>query len=132
MTPAAILKAAAEAGVSVHVDGADLVLEASSRPPPAIVEGLSRHKAGVVAFLRGRYSWSAEDWRAFFDERAGIAEFDGGLSRRKAEDQAFDCCVTEWRSRNPGGGEAEAIAALSSMGIGPRQSSDDFGKSGGA
>ncbi len=43
----------------------------------------------------------AEDWRAFFDERAGIAEHDGGLSRIDAERQAFECCVMEWLWRNP-------------------------------
>jgi hypothetical protein len=51
---------------------------------------------------RGRAAgdgWSAVDWLAFFDERAGIAEFDGGLPR--AEAQAFTCCVVEWLNRNP-------------------------------
>jgi hypothetical protein len=45
--------------------------------------------------------WSGKDWQAFFDERAGIAEFDGGLSRAQAEAQAFAHCVDEWLSRNP-------------------------------
>ena len=30
-----------------------------------------------------------KDWQAYFDERAGIAEFDGGLSRVEAEAQAL-------------------------------------------
>jgi hypothetical protein len=34
----------------------------------------------------------ADDWQAFFDERAGITEFDGGLSRAEAEAQALACC----------------------------------------
>ena len=38
---------------------------------------------GVAPLRTGRDSWSGEDWRAFFDERAGIAEFDGGLPRRR-------------------------------------------------
>jgi hypothetical protein len=46
--------------------------------------------------------WTGEDWQAFFEERAAIAEFDGGLSRTQAEAQAFECCVVEWLSRNPG------------------------------
>ena len=37
--------------------------------------------AGAALLRTGRDSWSGEDWRAFFDERAGIAEFDGGLPR---------------------------------------------------
>jgi hypothetical protein len=36
----------------------------------------------------------------FFDKRAGIAEFDGGLPRPRAEFQAFACCVTEWLNHN--------------------------------
>jgi hypothetical protein len=45
--------------------------------------------------------WSAEDWRVFFDERAGIAEFDGGLLRTEAEARAFESCIIEWLNRNP-------------------------------
>jgi hypothetical protein len=47
------------------------------------------------------YGWSADDWRIFFDERAGIAEYDGGLPRAEAEARSFACCVTEWINRNP-------------------------------
>ncbi len=43
----------------------------------------------------------AEDWQAHFDERASIAQHDGGLSRADAERQAFECCVVEWQWRNP-------------------------------
>ncbi len=45
--------------------------------------------------------WDAEDWRAYFDERAGIAGHDGGLSRVDAKQRAFECCVMEWLWRNP-------------------------------
>jgi hypothetical protein len=47
------------------------------------------------------HCWSGEDWRAFFDERAAIAEFDGGLPREQAEARAFTYCVAEWLNRNP-------------------------------
>ena len=56
---------------------------------------------GVAPLHTERDSWSGEDWRAFFDERAGIAEFDGGLPREQAEARAFTCCVAEWLNRNP-------------------------------
>jgi hypothetical protein len=46
-------------------------------------------------------AWDAEDWRTYFDERAAIAEFDGGLPRIRAEAEAFACCVVEWMNRNP-------------------------------
>ena len=45
--------------------------------------------------------WSAEDWRLYFDERAAVAEFDGGLPRKNAEAQAFECCVVKWLDLNP-------------------------------
>ena len=56
---------------------------------------------GVAPLHTERDSWSGEDWRAFFDERAAIAEFDGGLPRQQAEVRAFTCCVAEWLNRNP-------------------------------
>jgi hypothetical protein len=78
------------------------MLEAAAEPPAAILELLSEHKPDIVALLRpGQDGWSAEDWRAFFDERAGIVEFNGGLSRAEAEASAFAHCLAEWLNRNP-------------------------------
>jgi hypothetical protein len=96
------LKAASAAGVRLGIDGKDLTLEADAAPPPSVIDLLTRHKADLIALLRiGRKSWSGEDWRAFFDERAGIAEFDGGQPREQAEARAHACCVAEWLNRNP-------------------------------
>ena len=67
-----------------------------------MLDALSRHKAEIVALLRpGRDGWSGEDWQVYFDERAAIAEFDGGLPRASAEARAFQCCVAEWLNRHP-------------------------------
>ena len=44
--------------------------------------------------------WLPEDWQVYFDERAGIAEFDGGLARAEAEARAFECYVVEWINRS--------------------------------
>lgn len=46
--------------------------------------------------------WSVEDWQSYFDERAGITEFDGGLPRAEAEARAFDCCVVRWLQQKSG------------------------------
>ena len=102
MSAVAALKAARAAGVHLGIDGDHLVLKAASAPPTAVLDALSRHKAEIVALLRlGRDGWSAEDWQVYFDERAGIAEFDGRLSRAEAEARAFECCLSEWLNRNP-------------------------------
>ena len=41
------------------------------------------------------------DWRAFYDERAGIAEHLGEASRAEAEARAFECTVVAWLNINP-------------------------------
>ena len=44
--------------------------------------------------------WDAEDWRVYFEERAGIAEFDGEQTRADAEAVAFERCIVEWLNRH--------------------------------
>jgi hypothetical protein len=101
MSAVEALKTARAAGVQLSVDGDELVLEASVPPQAAVIDLLSRHKTEVVALLRpAEDGWSAEDWQVFFDERAGIVEFDGGLPRAEAAAQALDCCVVEWLNHN--------------------------------
>jgi hypothetical protein len=102
MTAVEALRAARAAGVEIALNGDDLVLEASSPPPDSVLDALSHNKDGIVALLRpGDDGWLAEDWQVYFDERAGIVEFDGGLPRPEAEAQAFACCVSEWLKRHP-------------------------------
>lgn len=102
MSAVRALKLAREAGVRIGIDGEALTLDAQALPPPAVLEVLARHKAQVIAFLRpGGDGRSGDDWRAFFDEGAGIAEFDGGLPWDQAEARAFVCFLAEWLNRNP-------------------------------
>jgi hypothetical protein len=89
MSASQALRTARAAGVYLEVEGDDLLLEAPAPPPTAVLDALSRHKADVVRILRSvKDGWSAEDWRLYFEERAGIAEIKG-LPRAKAEAQAF-------------------------------------------
>ena len=102
MSASQALRAARAAGIHLEVEGGDLLLEASAPPATAVLDALSRHKTEIVAMLRsGRDGWSAEDWRLYFEERAAVAEFDGGLPRDQAEVQAFECCVVKWLDLNP-------------------------------
>jgi hypothetical protein len=102
MTAAHALTSARAAGIRVRIDGDDLELEAPAQPPQAVLDLLSLHKADILRLLRpDNDGWSPQDWRVFFDERAGIAQFDGGLPRAEAEARAFACCVVEWLNRKP-------------------------------
>jgi hypothetical protein len=67
-----------------------------------VIDLLSRQKAGILALLReGEDGWSGEHWLAFFDKRAGAAEFYGGVARKEAENRAFADSVVEWLDRHP-------------------------------
>ena len=102
MSAAEALRAAHAAGVTVIFDGEGLLLEANAEPPQAVLDMLVRHKLTLLALLRpGRGDWTADDWRARFDERAGFLEYDGGLLRVQAEVQAFEQCIVEWLNANP-------------------------------
>jgi hypothetical protein len=90
------LQAAVAAGVSVEVDGEDLVLEASAPPPAAVLERLSRDKSGIVALLR-----PADAWRAVFEDKVALGQQHSGLSRGEAEVRAVDPCIVEWLNRHP-------------------------------
>jgi hypothetical protein len=93
MSAIAALKAARAAGLQLRVEGSDLVLEASA-PPPSTLLSLPLWRCCNVAAMAGRPRTGRHS------ERAGIAEFDGGLSRSQAEQCAFACCVVEWLNRN--------------------------------
>jgi hypothetical protein len=96
------LRAARALGVELTIEGSDLLLEAASEPPAAAVEALIRHKAEILKLLRrSKAVWSPDDWQLFFEERAAVAEFDGGLPRADAEVQASECCIVEWLNQNP-------------------------------
>ena len=72
-----------------------------SAPGPADAAAARREGAKVIALRQPAKDWSAEDWRGLYDERAGIAEFDGGLSRPESEAKALKHCIAEWLYRNP-------------------------------
>ncbi len=102
MSAVEALRLAQASGVHLGVDGDDLILDADLEPPVEVVEAIRQNKAEIVALLTTPGSdWSAEDWRAYFDERVGTAEHDGGLSRADAEQRAYECCVVEMLWQNP-------------------------------
>ena len=56
----------------------------------------------------GESNWSPADWLAYFNERAGIREYDGALPRLEAERLALADCEAHWQALNcPPAGELE-------------------------
>jgi hypothetical protein len=51
MSAAAILRDAAECGVVLSLNGADVAFKAAIRPPPELLARLREHKAEIVALL---------------------------------------------------------------------------------
>jgi hypothetical protein len=95
------LRRAREHGVTLTVCGGNLDLEAEREPAGSIMEALKRHKAEIIDLIgRSVPDWTSADWRSYFDERAGMAEFVGGQPRERAEETAMECCISEWINRN--------------------------------
>jgi hypothetical protein len=97
MIAARALKLAQDAGVNVRAIGNDLQLEAASEPASFLIDSLRHNKADIVTLLHSNPAcWSPQEWHAYLDERAAIAEYDGNLSRENAEALAFASCAIKW------------------------------------
>lgn len=65
------------------------------------LSGPSEIFQGVADAIAAPHTWGADDWRTFFDERAGIREFDGGHPRLEAEWAAIQDSIDHWLAVNP-------------------------------
>lgn len=63
--------------------------------------------------------WSASDWVAFWEERAAIAAFDGGLTRAAAETVASDAFIARWLAVTPPASGAPETCAACAKPAGP-------------
>jgi len=89
-------------GLEIEVRGDRLKVRSTQKPPDDLLTALKAHKLELIALLKpANDDWSAEDWHAFFDERAAIGGHDGGLDPPNAEAQAFESCISEWINQHP-------------------------------
>jgi hypothetical protein len=51
MSATEVLRVSTETGVRLSVEGANLVLDADTRPPDEILNALRRHKPEIIALL---------------------------------------------------------------------------------
>ena len=94
MSAVEALRIAQQNGIRFDIEGADLILDAEREPAPTVLEVIRRNKAEILTLLVADYRvWTAEDWQVFYDERAGIAEFDAGVPREWAEGFARLCTM---------------------------------------
>ena len=90
-----VLDALAQHGASVVIRGdkPKLILPVGKKLPADLIDAARAHRDELRALAEQPKptpaspgtAWDSDDWRAFFDEAAGIAEFDNGLSRAEAE-----------------------------------------------
>jgi len=77
MSAAEALKAAHAAGLWLGLDGNDIVLEASTPPPRAVLDLLARNKASIVRLLRpAKDDGSLPYSDTLFELRVGFIEYD--------------------------------------------------------
>jgi hypothetical protein len=103
MTAAAVIierVRAAGGEIALASDGIKLRVPASLRDQ--VVAEIKEHKATIRFTLKAETGdpWDPDDYRTFYDQIAGMLEFDHGLAQLKAKAFAFECCVTEWLNRN--------------------------------
>ena len=72
--------------------GQSVTMRAPAPPPPEVVAILQAHRDEIRAALTRQPAndpWDAHDYQTFFEERAAIAEYDGGCSALEAERTAY-------------------------------------------
>jgi hypothetical protein len=103
------LDLARQHGMTLEANKGQLCWEALAESPVEILEVLRSSKDQILELLSSsgaaavetKRPWSVDEWRVFFDERAGSAEFDDENSRDQAEAIAFKGCINEWLFQNP-------------------------------
>src|SRR5438477_10504152 len=88
-----LIEDARAAGLSIEVEGADLIVEADCEMPPDLIAELRRHKAELIAVLvpPSRASTPADPDE--LDERAALIEFGANVPRRWAEGYVALCSM---------------------------------------
>jgi hypothetical protein len=108
------IRLAGENGVRLSVDETYLLVNWDGEgPPPQLVDALKQNKPEIIALLNER---ERADWLAFYDERAGIAEYDGQQTRKQAEATAGECCVIEWLNQHPEPSDPDSCAGCNKPG----------------
>src|SRR5438270_12042360 len=88
-----LIEDARAAGLSIEVEGADLIVEADCEMPPDLLASLRQHKAELIAALVPPASAATPTDPDELDERAALIEFGANVPRRWAEGYAALCSM---------------------------------------
>ncbi|MGH8644655.1 MAG: hypothetical protein ACREX4_09440 [Gammaproteobacteria bacterium] len=99
MTAAEIVYQVCASGATITVAGDSLELTAPRPLTDELLRRVAAHKPEIMKILR-RQDTEAEDLREYFEERAGILEYDGGLPRAEAEREAARITATYARNQD--------------------------------
>jgi len=102
MNALALLHELDAAGVAVTIDDqGELRMRGRGPRRDDLINQVRAMKPEIMRILARGEPRTSADWRAYFDERAAIAEFDGRLCREKAERLAAFYCRQIWYEQNP-------------------------------
>ena len=94
MNAAEVIKEAAAAGIQIAIEGDGLSLEATARPPKAIIELITQHKPEIINLLRSSLAGPAKARVSWMDMAVAVENEAGRhriwcaeLTRRAAEDK---------------------------------------------
>src|SRR5947207_4783725 len=89
-----LIEDARAAGLSIEVEGADLIVEADCEMPPDLLAELRQYKAELIAVLVPPSRAGTPTDPDELDERAALIEFVANVPRRWAEGYAALCSMT--------------------------------------
>jgi hypothetical protein len=101
----ALLRELRQRGVAIEAKGGQLIIDGLAHAlTDEIVASVKESKSELLQLIgrpEDRRAWGAEDWRAYFEERAAIRENDGEVSWAEAERLALEDTITQWLRLNP-------------------------------
>ena len=89
MTAVILLAEARRFGACFAVSNAQVLVEAPAPLPDSLVAELRAHKDALLVLLTTTNEGGRDSVDEWWQERAAIMEFDGGLSREEAERQSW-------------------------------------------
>ena len=102
MNTKSLIKKLEHDGITLHVEGNDLVLDIPKCSyDKNLLSSVKEHKAEIIDFFTNKPEYMKEDEREQFEERAAIMQHDAHMPRKIAEKHAYSN-VIEFRRKDDG------------------------------